>query len=195
MGKAGKVALVVLSVLYPCLVFLGLAVFKVQPRLVSLCMVLAVLLNFLSLTGERKASGRLPLGKLALIGVACVLIAVAVVANSGICLKLYPVFVSGTLLATFGATLARPPSMILRFATLQDRRLSEDPGYPGIVRYCRAVTGIWCGFFVFNIGMALYTAFCLSDFAWSLYNGLISYILIGVLFVGEMVVRRIVQKK
>jgi uncharacterized membrane protein len=28
-----------------------------------------------------------------------------------------------------------------------------------------------------------------------LYNGLISYILIGTLFVGEMAVRRIVQKK
>lgn len=195
MGRGGKIALVVLSVLYPCLVFLGLVVFKVQPRVVSLCMLTVVILNFLSLTGERKSSGRLPIGKLALTGGACILVAVTVASNSGICLKLYPVFVSVSLLATFSLTLVRPPSMILRFATLQDRKLSETPGYPGIVRYCRVVTVVWCAFFVFNLGVSLFTAFFMSDFAWSLYNGLISYILIGTLFVGEMAVRRIVQKK
>lgn len=195
MGRGGKIALVVLSVLYPCLVFLGLVVFKVQPRVVSLCMLTVVILNFLSLTGERKSSGRLPIGKLALTGGACILVAVTVASNSGICLKLYPVFVSVSLLATFSLTLVHPPSMILRFATLQDRKLSETPGYPGIVRYCRVVTVVWCGFFVFNLGVSLFTTFFMSDFAWSLYNGLISYILIGTLFVGEMAVRRIVQKK
>lgn len=195
MKVAGKVALGVLSVLYPCLMFLGLVVFKVQPRVLSLCMALAVALGFLSLTGEKRKESKPPLAKYALTGAAAILAVSALVANSALCLKLYPVFVNASLLATFGFTLIRPPSMILRFASLQDRHLAEDEGYSRIVQYCRTVTIVWCCFFVFNLGMAAYTTFFLSDFAWSLYNGLISYILLGILFLGEMVVRRIVQKK
>jgi len=195
MKVAGKVALGILSVLYPCLMFLGLVVFKVQPRVLSLCMALAVALGFLSLTGDKKKAGKPPIAKYALAGAAAILVVITLVANSALCLKLYPVFVNTSLLATFGFTLLRPPSMILRFASLQDRHLAEHEGYPSIVKYCRTVTIVWCCFFVFNLGMAAYTTFFLSDLAWSLYNGLISYILLGILFLGEMVVRRIVQKK
>ncbi|MBI9105593.1 MAG: hypothetical protein JEZ04_02550 [Spirochaetales bacterium] len=195
MEKAGKILLVIVSITYPVLIFLGLVVFKTPPRILSLCIAFVVVVNFLAFTGRKAAGGKKNVGKYILTGVLALLVVFIFIFNSEVCLKLYPVIINVSLLATFGWTLLRPPVMILRFASIQDKTLSEQEGYPGIVSYCRKVTIIWCSFFVFNILMSLYTTFFLSDFFWSLYNGLISYILIGVLFFGEMAVRHFVQKR
>lgn len=195
MGSLGKAFLVIVSVAYPCLVFLGLVVFKVSPRILSLVVVLVAAGNFLSLTGKKRDDAGRAAGKIALTAVLGLLAALIMVFNSGFFLKLYPLVISAFLLGSFAFTLARPPSMILRFATLQDKELPHRDSYPVVVRYCRAVTIVWCGFFVFNLCVSAYTMLFLPDFAWSLYNGLISYILIGVLFFGEMIVRRFVQVK
>ncbi len=57
-------------------------------------------------------------------------------------------------------------------------------------RYTRRVTQVWCGFFVLNGGLALCTALWASDAGWALYNGLVAYVLMGLLFAGEWLVRR-----
>jgi len=192
MNKAAKVLLAALTILYPCVVFVGLVYFKTSPRLLSLCVTVAILSNFLAATGNKNPSGRLPAGKIILAAALGVLVIVILATNSERVLKFYPVIMNVTLLGTFGATLFRPPSMILRFACLQDGKLGDNPA---IVRYCVRVTMVWCCFFVFNMGMAFYTALFASSLTWSLYNGLISYILMGILFLGEMVVRRFIQNK
>jgi uncharacterized membrane protein len=52
-------------------------------------------------------------------------------------------------------------------------------------------TWIWCGFFLLNAG----TAAALAVFAplewWTLYNGLIAYGLIGLMFAVELVLRHL----
>ncbi|MCL2129383.1 MAG: AMP-binding protein, partial [Treponema sp.] len=97
-------------------------------------------------------------------------------------------------LFTFGITLFQPPSMIYRFAVLQDRSIPHSPGNKKIAAYCKKVTIIWTGFFIFNGSIAAWTIFSGSDVLWSIYNGGISYILIGIIFAGEFFVRRKVQK-
>lgn len=191
----GRILTIVLSILYPCLVFVGLTVFKTPPRVLSLCVAVVVAFNFLSITGKRAPRGGLSLSAIALPAALGALVVAVALTNSERLLKFYPVLVSASLLGTFGFTLLRPPSMILRFATVQDKALAEKPDFPRTERYCRNVTVVWCVFFFINMSMALYTTFFASSFAWSLYNGLISYILIGILFVGEMVVRPYFQKK
>jgi uncharacterized membrane protein len=57
------------------------------------------------------------------------------------------------------------------------------------VRYTRAVTRLWIGFFIFNGCVALGTAVWASDEVWILYNGVVAYLLMGVLFAGEWLVR------
>jgi acyl-coenzyme A synthetase/AMP-(fatty) acid ligase/3-hydroxymyristoyl/3-hydroxydecanoyl-(acyl carrier protein) dehydratase len=115
--------------------------------------------------------------------------------NSPLYIKLYPVFMNGALLAAFGSTLFAPPVMIYRFATLQDKSIKGSLAEKRIAAYCRKVTWIWCGFFVLNGGIAFYTVFFASDVVWSIYNGGISYILIGILFAGEFIVRKMTDKK
>jgi len=108
----------------------------------------------------------------------------AVWANALLPLKLYPVLVNAALLAAFAYSLASPMSMVERFA-----RMSEPNLPPAAVAYTRTVTKVWCGFFVANGLAALGTALWATPDVWSLYNGVIAYLLMGVLFAGEYLVR------
>ncbi|GJH25362.1 hypothetical protein [Caballeronia novacaledonica] len=102
-------------------------------------------------------------------------------------LHIYPSLVNLGLLIAFGATLVRGPSMIEKFARIGTPDLSA-----AAVRHTHRVTQIWCVFFAANGLFALYTALYWQREAWSLYNGAISYGLVGVLLVGEIVWRYLV---
>lgn len=120
---------------------------------------------------------------------ALLLAAPALFWNTLLPLKLYPVAISIGMLALFGASLLRPPSIIERLAR------SQDPDLPPFaIAYTRHVTQIWCLFFALNGSIAFATAVWASEAAWSLYTGVISYVLMGLLFVGEYVVRFYVRR-
>jgi len=97
-------------------------------------------------------------------------------------------------LAAFGFTLARPPSMIYRFAVIQDKSIPKSRNEKRIAAYCGKVTVIWMAFFIVNGSIAAWTIFSGSDIIWAVYNGGISYILMGILFMGEYIIRKKVQK-
>jgi acyl-coenzyme A synthetase/AMP-(fatty) acid ligase len=84
--------------------------------------------------------------------------------------------------------------MIYRFAILQDKSIPGSFGEAWIAAYCRKVSLVWSGFFIFNGSIAAWTIFFGSDVLWSIYNGGISYILMGTLFAGEYIIRKKVQK-
>jgi uncharacterized membrane protein len=62
------------------------------------------------------------------------------------------------------------------------------------VRYTYKVTIIWIGFFALNGAIALWSVLQPGWTAWTLYNGFISYVAVGVLFAGEYVVRKFVRR-
>jgi uncharacterized membrane protein len=189
MSKLAKILFVSLTVLYPFLVLAGLLYFKTSPRLLSLCLVVVLVVNFLAYGGAGEKVGFNRVRLWATAGILTALIVVIVVTNSARAMKLYPVLMNLFLLGSFGFTLLRPPSMIFRFALLAKKSLRDDPQRRSVESYCRTVTIVWCGFFFCNACASLVTALWASDFVWTLYNGLISYILIGLLFFGEMGVR------
>jgi uncharacterized membrane protein len=113
------------------------------------------------------------------------LMAIATVwTNALLPLKLYPVLVNLAFLLAFAYSLSTPQSMIERFARM------TEPELPVVaIRYTRQVTKVWCAFFVFNGSIALGTAIWASQEVWALYTGVISYLLMGSLFVIEYLVR------
>ena len=86
---------------------------------------------------------------------------------------------------TFALSLVNPPSVIERLARLKDKNLPQKA-----IAYTRNLTVIWCGFFIANGSVALWTALAATDEIWALYNGFIAYVLIGLLLGGEVIVRR-----
>jgi uncharacterized membrane protein len=115
---------------------------------------------------------------------AMVLVAATWLSNDGLPLKLYPVLVNAVLLGVFVLSLLRPPTVIERRA-----RVGRPDLPPAAIPYVTGVTRGWCGFFVLHGGIALWTAVAASDAVWALYNGVIAYVLIGALLLGERLVR------
>jgi uncharacterized membrane protein len=163
-----------LTALYPLAVWLGHG--RVEPRVMAGLLLLVVALRLPRLRLHANARW-LALGAL-------VLAALAMGANAALPLKLYPVLVNAGFLAVFGHSLAWPPSMIERLARLREPELP-----PEAVAYTRRVTQAWCVFFALNGAVALGTALYASEAAWSLYNGVIAYVLMGILFAVEYLVR------
>lgn len=97
----------------------------------------------------------------------------------------YPVMVNSILLTIFAYSLKHTPTIIERFARIKHHNLSTAQ-----IHYTRNVTIFWCYFFVFNGSISLFT--CLIDDLqwWTLYNGAISYCLIGLCMGGEWLLRQ-----
>ncbi|CAI2535805.1 hypothetical protein [Serratia plymuthica] len=101
----------------------------------------------------------------------------------------YPVLVNVLLLLLFAYSLFSPPTVVERLARITEPQLDAAG-----VAYTRRVNQVWCGFFIVNGAIALAT--CLSgDIAlWTLYNGGISYLLMGALMGIEWIVRKRIRR-
>jgi acyl-coenzyme A synthetase/AMP-(fatty) acid ligase/uncharacterized membrane protein/3-hydroxymyristoyl/3-hydroxydecanoyl-(acyl carrier protein) dehydratase len=181
------------AALYPVFVYYFLVIKKIPLRQFSLFVILFALFAFITGTSREKGKKR----GASFLRNSLLLLAVGIlcfVTNSAVVLKFYPLLMNVMLLAAFGATCFFPPNMIFRFATMQDKTINGSLGKKSVEAYCRKVTIAWCGFFIFNGSVAAATIFSGSDALWSLYNGGISYILIGIFFAGELLIRKMVQK-
>jgi len=98
--------------------------------------------------------------------------------------KLLPIFIQLTLMHFFGTTLFKGPSLIERFVRME---FADFP--PEIVTYCWQLTLLWTGFFAFNALVCAGLALWGSDVWWAFYNGVMIFVLTGVLMVGEYIWR------
>ena len=207
MKKFLKALFYIIAAVYPILVFTLLVVFKVETKILSLCIIAMAAAFFLSATGSRKTSDKKgaldwkPLLSSVLFlaaGLFCF------ITGKEFFLKLYSVVINVTLLAVFGSTLFFQPTIIFRFATLADKSIRGSSYENQVKLYCRNVTIVWCCFFIFNGTAAAVTTFADRLFGlnpetarkvWAVYNGGISYVLMGTLFVVEFIIRKLVDAK
>ena len=174
------VVTVAITLLYPLAIWLGHG--RIEPRMLALLL--------LVIAGVRLFTLQLSRGNRWWGAAALALAALAIWQNALLPLKLYPVLVSAGMLALFGYSLLHPPTIIERMA-----RLREPDLPPFAVIYTRRVTQVWCVFFALNGSIALITALWMSAAAWSLWTGVISYLLMGILFCGEYLVRLHVRRR
>ena len=80
--------------------------------------------------------------------------------------------------------------IVERLARLRDPNL-PDAG----VRYTRRCAQIWCAVFIINVSVALFTALNGDMTLWTTWNGMVSYLLMGTLMVGEWLIRQLVIKR
>lgn len=166
---------------YPVIVYFGIT--RWNPRAVALLLslVLVAMLPIRYRNRGRKhlwAVVQVPLAVLAL------LILAALMNDRRLVLAL-PVLVNAVLLLHFAGSLAGPVPLVERLARLEQPELS-----PSEVRYCRSVTWLWVSFFVVNGLVAGVLAVTGPLGLWAVYTGLVSYLLIGLVFTGEFIVRR-----
>ena len=169
--------LLAVSLAYPVVVYLALG--HVSPRWIALLLVVLAL---------ARAWVKRESFWLAAAALAAVLAGAGALGDQWGPLKLYPALVNLVMFGLFAMSLWRGPSVVERLA-----RLRETNFPPAAIAYTRRVTQVWCGFFVVNGLIAVATALWASAAAWALYNGLLSYVAMGLLMGGEMLVRRRVR--
>jgi uncharacterized membrane protein len=121
---------------------------------------------------------RLPLALLALVLVG------ALVENPRFMMAM-PVLVNLVFLHAFGGSLRGSTPLVERFARLQEDELSAEE-----VAYCRGVTWVWTVYFAANIVVCGVMALWAPLSWWTLYAGLLAYVIMGTIFTVEYLVRK-----
>ncbi|MGB3052056.1 MAG: septation protein IspZ [Polyangiales bacterium] len=180
LGRIVQIVAALALLVYPFAVYIGLTRWDVRAAAAVLLLLLAPA-AIVRLRRQRASEVR----AVAFVPVVTVgLLALSALLDSAGFILVVPVFVNLGLLATFGSTLRWGPPMIERFARLQEPDLSTPK-----VEWCRMWTWIWCGFFSLNAVAAAALAFLAPLEWWTLYNGLIAYGLVALMFAIEFVLR------
>lgn len=175
-----KIILVIVSIVYPFIVYFGLTHF-------DSILVLFFIIALLMVRGFTEKQKNI---RNVIFTSAFGVLVVAYFWGNQQGLKLYPVLVNASMLLLFFSSLYAKQSIIERMARLKEPNLPEAG-----VRYTRKVTIVWCVFFTFNGLIALFTTFWTSNETWLFYNGFLAYVLIGLLVVIEWIVRYRVKHK
>ncbi len=184
--RKGRLILPLLAaggVIYPFLVFFGLG--RLPP---------GVFVGFaLGLVAIRLAVHRgSALGRA--LGPALVLVATVTVLTAlldvGAAVKAWPVLMSFGMAMAFGLSLRWPPTLIEVFAAVVEPQPSDAAR-----TYMRRVALAWCLFLLVNTGLSA-ASWASGDLGlWTLYNGLIAYLSMGLMVVCEYMIRRRVRQR
>ncbi|MGJ8648586.1 MAG: hypothetical protein ACSHXJ_16990 [Marinomonas colpomeniae] len=175
-----KTFLVIVTIIYPFLVYFGLTHF--DSTIVMFFIITLLMIKGLT---EKKNHTR----KVIFMAVFGMLV-IAYFWGNQQGLKFYPVLVNAAMLLLFASSFYSEQSIIERMARIKEPNLSETG-----IRYTRKVTMVWCTFFTLNGFIALFTALWASDETWLFYNGFLAYVLIGILVTTEWIIRFRVKNK
>ncbi len=174
-----KVLISLVFIVYPVIVYFGLQHFEI--KYLGLLLLALLLLRFV--VQRKNATYSVLNSPWFYILLSLLLIGGVVFENSKL-FTFYPVLVSTLLFSVFSASLFKSPTVIERLALSMGQTASLQ-----LTQYTRKVTIVWCVFFLINGGIALYTSLLGNMEIWMLYNGFISYCLMGLLFAGEWLLR------
>lgn len=174
--------LIVSVIAYPLVVYLHID--KVAPGWYAGVLLLLVVLRFAVSGG---ANGRkdwlLPVS----VTIFCILV---MLYDSVTMLKFYPVLMNVGMGLMFIASLADSQTLIEKFARAGGKKPPS-----AATGYLRTLTLCWGVLLLLNGLVAAYTAWFTSMATWALYNGLISYLLIGGFVLLELGYRGFYKKK
>ena len=98
-------------------------------------------------------------------------------------LKYYPVVMNLMMFLIFFTSLFQERTVIQKFALAMEPDADER-----VMDYTRNVTYVWLVFTFLNFLVSLGTVF-MSEKIWAIYNGFVSYFLVGLDFIIEYIVR------
>ena len=165
------------SVAYPFLVYFGISHYG--PATFAGLLFIILFLRFIFAKQYKEPT------QWALLIVVSLFCTITVFINSLDLLRYYPVVMSTGFMIIFLYSLSSDTPLIEKFA----RAAGENPT-PFAKRWARNLTKAWIVILLVNAIIAGYTACCLSLEAWTLYNGLLSYILFASFFTFEYIIRK-----
>lgn len=178
MKTAARILLVLISIAYPLLWYVGRERGIFPWLAAGMCVLWAMRALIQQDKGQKTVSALL-----------AAFFALLLASGNAGSMYWYPVLVNALMFILFFASLFSGQSLIERLARLREPDLPREA-----IAYTRRVTQIWCAFFIINGGIAAALALAGAHRAWALYTGLIAYLLMAALFAGEYLVRRRIKK-
>lgn len=171
-----RVIFVCLIAIYPFIIYFGIQV--LPTGFFGLVLAILLLMRFGFIRPEERATA-LPIG-----GLLLAYALTAALTGSKQLLLYYPVVVNAVLLILFAGSLRTDEPLLLRIVRARGIKISAYGP-----RYLARLTALWAVFFVINGLIAAWTTTA-SLQVWTLYNGLLSYLIVAVLILGELIFRR-----
>src|SRR5690606_14992009 len=168
------VAMVTLG--YPVIVYFGVQ--RVSPAFFALLLLVVAAVKF-AIAKDKK-----DFYQLAILAVAIVFSILLAVTNNQLMLRLYPVIMSISVAWIFASSLREPENMLLRMARMAGKTITPEAQF-----YTRRLTLLWVLLLLANAVVALYFALFGTLAQWAFYCGFLSYILIGLVFILELIYR------
>lgn len=175
MKGPGALLVMLFAVAYPFIVFFGMG--ELGPRILTVILLAFTLVRFLSSPRKTVIQGL----------VCCLVVAFCLaifVLDSQRLLRFYPVLLSFGVAAAFYFSLYDEYTVLEHLAERFGSELHDTAR-----RYIRKLTLWWVVVLLINGVIAAYTAVFATLYQWTLYNGLISYILMGGFMAAELCFR------
>lgn len=176
MKKFFLILLITVSLTYPLLVYYGLN--QVPPAVFAAVLFLVVVARVLLVGGQDKFQ----FWMFVCVGVFC---AWVFVVNSERLLRYYPVIISLIVALLFLSSLRHSVSFIERVARATGQTITENAK-----RYTRRLTFFWGVVLLINSSVAWVLAELAPFSWWALYCGVLSYLIFGAIFIGELLFRK-----
>ena len=169
-------AATVLGIVYPFAVYFSRG--SISAHSFVLVALALLILRRVTLKAEAARLWRLPL--LAVVG----MLLIATTLDAEVAEKAYPPLMSLAAAFVFAWSLRFGPSLIERFARIRRSDLA-----PAAITYCRKLTMIWAVWLTINAVISAALAIWGSLAVWTMWTGLISYLLMAVLFLSDIAFR------
>jgi uncharacterized membrane protein len=125
----------------------------------------------------------------------CAIGAASLLLDSRLIIKLYPALADLAYITILATSFFFPPPFAFYFIDIFDKSIKTKLPAKRFERYCRKATMVWCVFFFVDGILATVTAYGCSDMVWGIYNGGVTYVIMGLLFAGEFVLLKVLEKK
>jgi uncharacterized membrane protein len=196
------------AMMYPLLVFCALVIFNLPIRYLSIGIIIFAIaysaVNARHYKGKHTAA--LIISPLILIVIGSVSLfidssfaikqfPVLAKLDPELILKLYPALADLAYITIFTTSFFFPPVFAYYFIEIFDLKIKDKFPPAQFDRYCFRATLVWVIFFMFDGTIAVLTAFFASSRVWAIYNTGISYVIMGIIFAGEFIVIKIIEKK
>jgi len=185
-----------IAVLYPLFVFCVLVVFKLPIRYLSIGIIIFAIAY--SIFNSRHYKGKHTAALFISPVILCAIGAISLLLDDKydkIVIKLYPMLADLSYMTIMITSFFFPPPLAFYFIDIFDKSIKTKLPKELFNRYCFKASLVWVIFFFIDGIISLLTVYNCSDVLWGIYNGGISYCLMGLIFAGEFIILKIIMKK